>query len=33
MAAAYPALALFATDVSVPAALPPAEPDMQIVEL
>jgi NADH-quinone oxidoreductase subunit G len=33
MAAAYPALALFATDVSMPAALPPAEPDMQIVEL
>jgi len=33
MASAVPALALFATDVQVPAGLPAAEPDMQIVDL
>jgi NADH-quinone oxidoreductase subunit G len=33
MAAAHPALACFGTDVHLPATLPPAEPDMQIVDL
>ena len=33
MAAAYPALASFATEVQMPAGLPPVEPDMQIVDL
>jgi NADH-quinone oxidoreductase subunit G len=33
MASAIPALAMFATDVQIPAGIPAAEPDMQIVDL